>query len=82
MPLLNLEKTQTNNGDSEILCRTSSKRENGLLVGDRGFKLFAAQEVRGEHKTPLHTGAGHSIIPQDAENRQREKKMRVLEAAG
>lgn len=87
MPLLNLGKTQTNNGDSEFLYLTSSKRENCLLVGDHGFKLFAAQEVMAEQgvdapEPPLHTGTGHSIIPQDAENGQREKKMRVFEAAG
>lgn len=58
-----------------------------MLVGDHGLKLFAAQEVMGEEgvgapEPLLHTGAGHSVIPQDAENRQREQKMRVLEAAG
>lgn len=86
MPLLNLEKTQTNSGDSEILYLTSSQRESCLLAGDHGFKLSAAQEVMGEHgvgapEPPAHRRwAQHRS--QDAENRQRGKKMRALEAAG
>lgn len=54
-----------------------------MLVGDHGFKLFAAQEVMGEQgvgapEPPQHTGLGTASFPRIL----REQKMRVFETAG
>lgn len=50
MSSLNLKETQSNTSESNgILYPISSKRENCLLTGEYGFKLFAVQEVMADH---------------------------------